>query len=58
MKYKNKIINNQNKAIENQINSMTAYGIDGFSIVPIPKETLGNKDIEADMKSDKEKLRD
>ncbi|MFL0268361.1 hypothetical protein [Candidatus Clostridium radicumherbarum] len=58
MKYKDKIINNQNKAIENQINSMTAYGIDGFSITPIHKETIGNKDIEADIKSDKEILRD
>lgn len=50
MKYKNKVINNQSKTIENQINSMTAYGIDGLSIVPMPKETIGNKDIEADMK--------
>lgn len=56
MKYKNRIINNQNKAIDNQLNSMTAFGIDGLSIAPIPKETIGNNDIEADMKS--EKLRD
>lgn len=56
MIYKNRIINNQNREIENQLNSMTAYGIDGFSIVPIPKETMGNEDIEADMES--EKLRD
>jgi hypothetical protein len=48
MKYKDKVINNQNKAIENQLNSMTAYGIDGLGITPVPKETVGNEDIEAD----------
>jgi hypothetical protein len=51
MKYKDKVINNQNKAIENQLNSMTAYGIDGLAIMPVPKETIGNEDIEEDKRN-------
>lgn len=54
MKYKDKIINNQFNIIKNQIDSMTAYGVDGFSIMPVPDEAIGNEDTEADKENSRE----
>lgn len=41
----------QEKAIENQLNKMTAFGIEEFEVTPIPKSSIGNEDIEAEKNS-------
>lgn len=38
----------QEKAIENQLNRMIAYGIEEFEVTPIPENSIGNEDIEAE----------
>lgn len=52
MEHNDRIDNSQKKAIEKQLNSMTAYGIDGFELVKSPKETVGNEDIEAERRAE------
>lgn len=54
MKYKDKENNIQYNEIVKQRNSLTAYGSEGLSIIPLPERTLGNEDIIAD----KENLRE
>lgn len=46
--------NTQEKAIENQLNRMTAYGIEEFEVTPIPKSSVGNEDIDVEKKGSQE----